>query len=203
MEADWRPSRVHVLGHPDLPMDTDRHPEDAQVRTCETMAQLLARAAIPFVYYGLSGSRVPASPMWPAADCAPWPTRGGSGRTAATGAAGASRHWSGSSRAERLRRRRSGVPASEPDAVARRFVADAGYGVMPHHAGHCLGLLHPERPYLAPWETLPLEELMVIAIEPGLTIPGRGYMRIERNYVVRADGVECLSHFPCELYACG
>ncbi len=60
MEADWRPSRVHVLGHPDLPMDTDRHPEDAQVRTCETMAQLLARAAIPFVYYGLSGSRVPA-----------------------------------------------------------------------------------------------------------------------------------------------
>jgi len=98
---------------------------------------------------------------------------------------------------------RSGVPASEPDAVARRFVADAGYGVMPHHAGHCLGLLHPERPYLAPWETLPLEELMVIAIEPGLTIPGRGYMRIERNYVVRADGVECLSHFPCELYACG
>jgi Xaa-Pro aminopeptidase len=98
---------------------------------------------------------------------------------------------------------RPGVPASEPDAVARRCVAEAGYGLMPHHAGHGLGLMHPERPYLAPWEPLQLEERTVIAIEPGLIVPELGYMRIERNYVVRADGAECLSRFPCELYACG
>lgn len=51
---------AHVLGHPCRPMDVDRAPADAQVRTCLSMCRLLARAEIPFTYYGLSGSVVPA-----------------------------------------------------------------------------------------------------------------------------------------------
>ena len=98
---------------------------------------------------------------------------------------------------------RPGVPASEPDTIARRCISEAGYGDMPHHAGHGLGLTHPEGPYIAPWDDIKLQERMVVAIEPGIQIPDLGYMRIECNYVVWADGPECLSRFPCKLYACG
>jgi Xaa-Pro dipeptidase len=44
---------------------------------------------------------------------------------------------------------------------------------------------------------------MVLAIEPGIYVPGLGGMRIEQNYAVWADGAEPLSQFPFELLACG
>lgn len=49
---------VHVMGHPNLPLDTDAAPGDAQVLNCRNMALLLDRAGLRFTYYGLSGSRV-------------------------------------------------------------------------------------------------------------------------------------------------
>ena len=99
---------------------------------------------------------------------------------------------------------RPGVPASEPDAVVRRCIAAAGYGdYIVHHAGHGLGLTHPERPYIAPWEDIELKERMVLAIEPGVYVPGLGGMRIEQNYVLWDDGAEPLSQVPFELLACG
>jgi Xaa-Pro aminopeptidase len=99
---------------------------------------------------------------------------------------------------------RPGVPASEPDAVVRRCITAAGYGdYIVHHAGHGLGLTHPERPYIAPWEDMPLEERMVLAIEPGIYVPGLGGMRIEQNYVLWDGGAEPLSQVPFELVACG
>jgi len=51
---------VHVLGHPSKALDTAGAPADAQVLTCRTMCLLLARARVPFTYYGVSGSDVPA-----------------------------------------------------------------------------------------------------------------------------------------------
>ena len=99
---------------------------------------------------------------------------------------------------------RPGMPASEPDAIVRRCITQAGYGDhIVHHAGHGLGLTHPERPYIAPWEEMVLQERMVLAIEPGIYIPGLGGMRIEQNYVLWADGAEPLSRLPFELQACG
>ena len=50
---------VHVLGHPDRPLDVSRHPADAQVLNCHGICRLLAGAGLPFAYYGLPGSRVP------------------------------------------------------------------------------------------------------------------------------------------------
>ena len=51
---------VHVLGHPGRPLDIPRFPADAQVLNCHNICLLLARARLPFAYYGLPGSRVPA-----------------------------------------------------------------------------------------------------------------------------------------------
>jgi Xaa-Pro aminopeptidase len=44
---------------------------------------------------------------------------------------------------------------------------------------------------------------MVLAIEPGIYIPGLGGMRIEQNYILWADGAEPLSRLSFELLACG
>ena len=50
---------MHVLGHPRLPMDTESFPEDAQVWTCRRFCDLLSYLKIPFLYYGVRGSKVP------------------------------------------------------------------------------------------------------------------------------------------------
>jgi len=39
----------------------------------------------------------------------------------------------------------------------------------------------------------PLEEGMVIAVEPKFTFPGRGVIGIENTYVVTADGLKSLT----------
>ena len=81
---------------------------------------------------------------------------------------------------------------------------EAGYGPgLITHFGHGLGLQHLERPYIIPAEEMPLEEGMVIALEPGIYIPDGMSMRIEDNYLVTAGGLEPLSHFPRQLIACG
>ncbi len=50
---------IHLLGHPNLPLDIDAFPEDAQVRTCFLFCELLRHLKIPFFYYGIAGSRIP------------------------------------------------------------------------------------------------------------------------------------------------
>jgi len=49
---------VHVLGHPDCPLDVAAAAADAQVWNCHRFCKLLHHAGLRFVYYGLSGSRV-------------------------------------------------------------------------------------------------------------------------------------------------
>lgn len=51
---------VHLLGHPDRPLDLARFPGDAQLFNCSNLCKLLSLAKLPFIYYGLPGSRVPA-----------------------------------------------------------------------------------------------------------------------------------------------
>ena len=91
-----------------------------------------------------------------------------------------------------------------PGAILRRCIADAGYGDhIAHHADHGLRLLHPERPYIAPWDEMELTERMVLSIEPGIYISGLGGMRNEQNFIVWADGAEPTSQFPPQLSASG
>ncbi|HZU35010.1 MAG TPA: Xaa-Pro peptidase family protein [Gemmataceae bacterium] len=64
---------------------------------------------------------------------------------------------------------------------------------FPHHAGHGLGLGHPEAPFLVRHATETLLAGDVVTLEPGLYVPGVGGIRIERNYLIGEQGFEQLS----------
>lgn len=59
--------------------------------------------------------------------------------------------------------------------------------------GHGVGLELDELPVLAKGLELPLQEGMVIAIEPKFTFPGEGVVGIENTYVVTKQGLKSLS----------
>jgi Xaa-Pro aminopeptidase len=70
---------------------------------------------------------------------------------------------------------------------------------FPHHAGHGLGLTHPEAPYFVRHADESLLAGDVVTLEPGLYFPGIGGIRIEHNYLVTADGYERLSNHTIAL----
>ena len=73
-------------------------------------------------------------------------------------------------------------------------------GIFNHHLGHGIGLFPHEAPHLNPnWDDT-FQEGETFTAEPGLYAPElRAGMRIENNYLVTHDGVECLTDFPLEL----
>ncbi|HET6450103.1 MAG TPA: Xaa-Pro peptidase family protein [Spirochaetia bacterium] len=79
-------------------------------------------------------------------------------------------------------------------AVRRCFEAAGVAEHFPHHAGHGLGLSHPEAPFFVPGATETLAEGDVVTLEPGLYVDGVGGIRVEHNYLVTARGFETLSH---------
>ena len=81
------------------------------------------------------------------------------------------------------------------DVFDRAGVADA----FPHHAGHGLGLSHPEAPFFVRHADEMLLEGDVVTLEPGLYIPGLGGIRIENNYHVTEGGYERLSNHTIAL----
>lgn len=80
------------------------------------------------------------------------------------------------------------------DAVRGAFEAAGVADKFPHHAGHGLGLAHPEAPFLVRHSTESLQEGDVITLEPGLYIDGIGGVRIEHDYLITATGYERLSN---------
>jgi Xaa-Pro aminopeptidase len=65
---------------------------------------------------------------------------------------------------------------------------------FPHHAGHGLGLSHPEAPFFVRHADETLLAHDVVTLEPGLYVDGVGGLRIEHNYLVTPTGYEQLSH---------
>ena len=51
--------RLHILGHPGLPLDLANHPEDSQLFNCWNFCQLAEFLGIDYAYYGLHGSALP------------------------------------------------------------------------------------------------------------------------------------------------
>jgi len=70
---------------------------------------------------------------------------------------------------------------------------------FPHHAGHGLGLTHPEAPFIVRHATESLLAGDVVTLEPGLYVPGVGGIRIENNYLITDAGYERLSNHVISL----
>lgn len=106
--------------------------------------------------------------------------------------------------AERLR---PGVPGKDVDAAARAVVTGAGYPEYLYATGHQLGrLAHDGGALLGPeWEKYGdaprqlVEAGQVYTLEPGLDLPGYGYVGLEEDVWVTGDGVEFLGPPQTEL----
>jgi Xaa-Pro dipeptidase len=85
---------------------------------------------------------------------------------------------------------RPGITGAEVDEAARCVIRDAGYAEsFPHITGHGLGFgYHESLPKLAPGETEPLEEGMVVSVEPGVYFTPCGGFRIEDDVLVTPGG---------------
>lgn len=61
------------------------------------------------------------------------------------------------------------------------------------HFGHGIGLNVHEGPIISQKNEKTLKENMVIAIEPGIYVPGRYGVRIEDTILITKDGAEVLT----------
>lgn len=89
-----------------------------------------------------------------------------------------------------------GVEIQEVDRAARKVINDAGFkDYFIHRTGHGLGLAGHEEPMAREGDTTVLEPGMVLTVEPGIYLPGKGGVRIEDDIVITAEGCESLTSF--------
>ena len=92
---------------------------------------------------------------------------------------------------------RPGVPANEVDEAARAVLRKAGFddAVYIHSTGHGLGIMGPDAPVIAPYNTAPVPLHSTLTLEPGSLLPGirrsahRGQLLRFRNPARVLDGV--------------
>jgi Xaa-Pro dipeptidase len=95
-----------------------------------------------------------------------------------------------------------GIKAGELDAVARKIITEAGYGLyFNHRLGHGLGQGVHEYPSIMEGNEMPLNEGMCFSIEPGIYIEGDIGIRIEDCGFVTVDGFESFTHTPTDIGA--
>jgi Xaa-Pro aminopeptidase len=100
-----------------------------------------------------------------------------------------------------------GVPGIEIDTIARNLVVERGYPEYKYGTGHHLGrTVHDGAGLLGPaWERYgetpfyPIEAGHVYTIEPGLMVPGYGYIGLEEDVLVTQEGTIFLSQPQTEL----
>jgi Xaa-Pro aminopeptidase len=69
-----------------------------------------------------------------------------------------------------------------------RILAAWPDGEFPHHGGHGVGLSVFDDPHVIPSDSQALESWMVMALEPGVYLPGRFGVRNENLFLVTPDG---------------
>jgi Xaa-Pro aminopeptidase len=96
---------------------------------------------------------------------------------------------------------RAGAKARDVFDATEKPIRDAGLAdKFAHHAGHGIGLAHPEAPILVPESDDILMAGDVLTLEPGLYVEGIGGIRIEHNYLITDTGYERLSQHTISLY---
>ena len=86
-----------------------------------------------------------------------------------------------------------GTPAAAfSEAIIETFSA-AGVELV-HHAGHAIGLGHPEAPELVLESDRVIESGMVLTLEPGVYGKPSGGIRLEHDYLITDEGFERLSN---------
>jgi Xaa-Pro dipeptidase len=82
-----------------------------------------------------------------------------------------------------------GVPSSDVYRIYRGAMEEAG--LPPYHfVGHGLGVTLHEDPFVNDRKSVPLEENMVLCIEPLTMLEGRFGLQIEDEVIITADGYE-------------
>ena len=84
---------------------------------------------------------------------------------------------------------RPGMKACDLDGLLRAEITSRGYASYPHHSGHGIGTTFHEEPRLVPYNPMTLQAGMVVALEPGVYLPGVGGVRLED--VVLVTDIAC------------
>jgi Xaa-Pro aminopeptidase len=84
---------------------------------------------------------------------------------------------------------RSGATGAQVFGQMReRVLAVRSEGEFPHHGGHGVGLSVFDDPHVIPTDKHRLEDWMVLALEPGIYLPGQFGVRRENLFLVTPDG---------------